>query len=39
MRIDYKERSMANISMDFFVKKKDSPCCEKNVFFDKLLSV
>ena len=25
----------ANISMDFIVKKKDPPCCEKNVFFDK----
>ena len=21
--------------MDFFVKKKDSPYCEKNLFFDK----
>jgi len=21
--------------MDFLVKKKDVPCCEKNVFFDK----
>ena len=21
--------------MDFFVKKKDFPCCEKNLFFDK----
>jgi hypothetical protein len=25
----------ADISMDFFVKKKDSPYCEKNLFFDK----
>ena len=25
---------MANISMDFFVKKKDFSCCEKNLFFD-----
>jgi hypothetical protein len=26
---------MAKISMDFLVKKKDFPYCEKNVFFDK----
>ena len=24
----------ANISMDFLVKKKNSSCCEKNLFFD-----
>jgi hypothetical protein len=28
-------KKSANISMDFFVKKKDSPYCEKNLFFDK----